>query len=78
MVTTLDAVSKEALVLPPDQRMTLACRLLESVEPDIEAGSEQAWEQEIQSRIQRFDDGESKSIPAAQVFERLEEIAPGI
>jgi hypothetical protein len=45
------------------------------VEPD-ESGSEQSWENEISCRIQSLDRGDSKSIPAADVFERLRQIAP--
>jgi putative addiction module component (TIGR02574 family) len=75
VVATLDTISRDALVLSPDERVALAYRLLVSVEPD-EGGSEQAWENEISRRIQRFDRGDSKSIPAADVFERLRQIAP--
>lgn len=65
-------------MLPPDQRMTLACRLLESVEQAVDEGAEEAWEQEIAERIARFDRGETSSIPAAEVFKRLRDIAPGV
>jgi putative addiction module component (TIGR02574 family) len=78
MVPTLDSVSREALVLPPDQRMTLACRLLESVEQAPDEGAAEAWDQEIEERIARFDRGETTSIPAVEVFKRLRDVAPGI
>lgn len=68
MVATLDAVSQDALILPPDQRVALAYRLLVSVEPDPEPGADAAWETEIARRIARFDAGESQPIPAAEVF----------
>jgi putative addiction module component (TIGR02574 family) len=77
MAATLDAVAHDALVLPPDQRMALAYRLLASVEPEPEPGADAAWEAEIAQRIARFDAGESKGVPAAEVFARLREIAPG-
>ena len=77
MAATLDAVSQDALVLPPDQRMALAYRLLASVEPEPEPGADAAWEREIAQRIARFDAGESQTVPAAEVFARLREIAPG-
>ena len=77
MLGTLDALSRDALVLPPDQRVTLAYRLLVSVEPDPEAGADAAWEAEIASRIARFDAGCSQTVPVAEVFARLREIAPG-
>ena len=77
MPATLDALSQDALVLPPDQRVTLAYRLLVSVEPDPEPGADAAWEAEIAARIARFDAGESQTVHAAEVFARLREIAPG-
>lgn len=77
MPATLDAISQDALVLPPDQRMTLAYRLLASVEPDPEPGADAAWEAEIIQRIARFDAGGSETAPASEVFARLREIAPG-
>ena len=76
MPASLEILSHDALVLPPDQRMTLAYRLLASVEPEPEPGADAAWEAEIQHRIARFDAGESNPIPAAEVFASLREIAP--
>jgi putative addiction module component (TIGR02574 family) len=77
MPVTLDALSRDALVLPPDQRVTLAYRLLSSVEPDPEPGADAAWESEIAQRIARFDRGESQTASASEVFARLREIASG-
>ena len=76
MPTTLESLSQEALVLPPDQRLTLARRLLDSVELEPEPGAEAAWEAEIARRIERFDSGASRPIPASEVFDRLRRIAP--
>ncbi len=76
MSATLDALSQDALVLPPDQRLTLARRLLESVDLEPEPGAEAAWQAEIARRIERFDAGESRTIPAGEVFARLRQIAP--
>lgn len=74
MPSTLDALSQDALVLPPDQRVALAYRLLVSVEP--EPGAEAAWNAEIAQRIARFDSGEAQPVAAAEVFDRLNQIAP--
>ena len=65
-----------ALVLPPDQRLTLARRLLDSVDLEPEPGAEAAWEAEIARRIARLDAGESQPIPAGELFARLQQIAP--
>ncbi len=77
MPNTLDALSQEALELPPDQRLTLARRLLDSVDLEPDPGAAEAWESEIAQRSARFDAGESRAIAAAEVFARLRKIAPG-
>jgi putative addiction module component (TIGR02574 family) len=77
MPTTLEALSLDALVLPPDQRVALAYRLLVSVEPDPEPGADAAWEAEIARRIANFDRGASRTVTAADVFAGLRDIAPG-
>ena len=76
MPATLEALSQDALVLPTDQRLLLARRLLDSVELEPEPGAEAAWQAEMARRIERFDAGESQSIPAGEVFARLRQIAP--
>jgi putative addiction module component (TIGR02574 family) len=76
MPATLDAVTHDALILPPDQRLELARHLLESVDLDPEPGAEAAWEAEIARRIARFKTGGSKPVPAGEVFARLRQIAP--
>ena len=77
MPVTLETLSEDALVLPPDQRVALAHRLLASVESESAPEAESAWESEIQRRIARFDQGQSQAIPAGEVFAKLREIAPG-
>ena len=77
MAATFDTLSQDALVLPPDQRVALAHRLLSSVEVNPDPNAEAIWEQEISSRIARADANETKPVPAADVFARLQRIAPG-
>ena len=76
MPSTLDAVAHDALILPPDQRLALARQLLDSVDPEPDPRADAAWEAEIVRRIARFKAGESKPIPAGEVFARLRQIAP--
>ena len=71
-----ETLTTEALTLPPDQRMTLACQLLESVEPAPTPEVDLAWETEITRRIARFRSGESVPVPASEVFAMLDQIAP--
>ena len=72
MAYSLNSLVEEALHLPPDQRVTLAHRLLTSVEPSASAEIEAAWETEIGQRIRKYDAGESCAIPAGEVFAELD------
>jgi len=77
MPTTLEALSKKAMVLPPDQRLTLARRLLDSVDLEPEPGAAAAWESELARRIRDLDSGKTEALPAGEVFARLRKVAPG-
>ncbi|MGJ8633648.1 MAG: addiction module protein [Luteolibacter sp.] len=76
MTAAVKSLSDEALLLSPAERLSLACSLIESVESEDAPSPESAWEKEIQERIARFDSGETKEIPASEVFMKLREIAP--
>ena len=58
--------------LPPDQRLTLAHKILSSVEPAGSPGLEAEWNLEIRARIARYDRGETRGIPASEVFADLD------
>lgn len=75
MSATFTELSRDALVLPPDERLLLARQLLDSVDLEPEPGAEAAWEVEIGRRIERYDAGETRGIPAGEVFARLRQIA---
>ncbi len=68
MAESIDTLVSEAMHLPPDQRLTLAHRILSSVEPPASSEIDTAWDAEIRERIARYDVGGVKSIPAAEVF----------
>lgn len=74
MNESLDTIAAEASQLPPDQRLTLASKLLSSLEPEILSSIDEAWDVEIQGRIARYDSGASVSIPAAEVFSEIDRI----
>ena len=76
MNTSLESISFKALELPPDQRATLAYRLLSSIELESEAGVDEAWQNEIEKRIKTYDQGGVQAIPAIDAFYRLKKIAP--
>ncbi len=74
MSESLDTIVAEASQLPPDQRLTLASRILTSLEPERSSSIDEAWDAEIRGRIARFDSGSSVGIPAAEVFSETDRI----
>ena len=72
MIQTVEKLAQSAIELPPDQRFTLAQRILASVEPPVDAGVDRAWAAEIQARMSRYDSGETKGIPGAEVFAEID------
>lgn len=69
MSTLLDELSKRAKELALEERAQLAQELLQSVEQEADPEVQAAWEGEIASRIAKYERGEAKLIPAAEVFE---------
>ena len=69
MSALLDELSKKAKELALEERAQLAQELMESVDQDLDPEVEAAWETEISSRIAKYERGESKLIPASEVFE---------
>lgn len=69
MQRPIDLLTQDALQLPPDQRVTLAHRLLSSIEP--KENVEALWDSEIRRRIKAYDEGKTKAIPASEVFENI-------
>ena len=57
MATTLEQVTKEAMDLPPRQKLALAEFLLESAEAAADPEAEAAWDSEIRDRIRAIDEG---------------------
>ena len=72
MIQTIDDLTQDAVELPPDQRFTLAQRILASVEPPSDAGVDRAWAAEIQMRMSRYDSGEIEGISGAEVFAEID------
>lgn len=72
MSESIDTLFAEAMHLSAEQRLTLAHRMLSSVEPAATPEIEVAWNDEIRRRIARYDAGEVKAIPVADVFAELD------
>ena len=71
MPTTLDTLADDALILPPEQRLALAFRLLKSVESEDDLGAEAAWDSELAQRLERIDAGNDPGRPAEEVLAEI-------
>jgi putative addiction module component (TIGR02574 family) len=72
MSATVETIIAEAVQLPPDQRLSLAHKILSSIEPEVSPEVESAWDSEIRDRIARYDTGAAKGVPASEVFAELD------
>jgi putative addiction module component (TIGR02574 family) len=72
MIQTVEDLTHSARQLPPDQRFTLAQRILASMEPEANDQIDSVWAAEIRARIARYDSGETTGVPAAQVFTEID------
>ena len=74
----LSEIARDALELPPDQRLTLARILLDVSEPDQDFSSdaEVAWEQEIDRRMDAVKSGTAQSKSFEEVFAALDRRFP--
>ncbi len=64
-------VLKEALSLPPDERAEIAERLLSSLDPPSREEIDALWGIEAEERLDAFDGGHIKAVPAKQVFDQV-------
>ena len=69
---TLEEVTKEALDLPPRQRLALAEFLLESTNAAADPDAEEAWDSEIRERIRAIDEGRVTGIAYENVMRAAE------
>ena len=60
MAAELERVVEQALSLPGLERLSVARRILESVEPEVSEEVERAWEEEIVKRVEKIDSGSAK------------------
>ncbi|HKW99301.1 MAG TPA: addiction module protein [Bryobacteraceae bacterium] len=61
----------DALALPSEARAALITSLLDSLEPEIDEGAEELWQQEILERIKQLDRGSVRPIPWLEARSRL-------
>jgi putative addiction module component (TIGR02574 family) len=72
MPKALEEVTKEALELPPRQRLALAGLLLESAEATADPEAESAWDAEIRDRIRTIDEGRVSGVAYEDVMRAAE------
>ena len=74
----ISELAKEALELPPPQRLTLARILLDLSDEtwDFSPDADAAWEQEICSRMEEVKAGRARSSDFRDVFDRLDKQFP--
>lgn len=63
MTKSVRELLEAALQLDPEDRAALTGLLLESLEPESDAGVEQAWVTEIERRMTELDSGSVQTIP---------------
>ena len=67
MAADLERVIEQALSLPGLERLSVARRILESVEPEASEEVERAWEAEIIKRVEKIDSGTAKFRPWEEI-----------
>ncbi len=67
----------DALRLSEDDRLTMACELLESVDGE-DVGAEQAWAAEIEKRAREVVEGSVELIDHADVMAELDALERGV
>ena len=77
MPKALEEVTKEAMELPPRQRLALAGFLLESADAAGDPEAEAAWDSEIRDRIRAIDEGRVAGVSYEDVMRAAEKrLAP--
>lgn len=71
MTQKFQVVLEEALKLSPNERAEVVEQLIASLEEAPDTNVEQAWQEEVQRRLQQIERGEVKTIPWEEVQRRL-------
>jgi putative addiction module component (TIGR02574 family) len=75
MTTTAEALSAEAVKLPPEERMEVVERILDSLdEPD--AALDALWAKEADDRLAAYRRGEVKAVALSEVIAKYQVSAP--
>ncbi len=69
-------VLEEALLLPPKERAEVADRLLASLDSPASSKIAELWGKEAEDRLDAFERGEIKAIPARNVDNEAKNVEP--
>lgn len=72
MTQTAEQIIAAALTLPAEVKVQLAEQLLDSLKPTDRAEIDEAWIAEARRRLRDLDEGRAHTIPADEVFRRLD------
>ncbi len=67
----LSRLMKEAMKLPPEARGALASRLIDRLDPAIDADAEAAWDAELSRREQELESGKVKAVPWSEARRQI-------
>ena len=68
MTQIAEKIFSEAMQLDESERAELAVKLMDTLEPSVDAGYDEEWNQEIEARIRDTESGRAKSIPLDQAM----------
>lgn len=76
MENPVEELTRQGLLLEPEDRARVAERLLDSIREPSSPEIEAAWDEEIERRVAAFKRGEVEVFDAEEVFAEARRIAP--
>jgi putative addiction module component (TIGR02574 family) len=64
-------ITEAALALSEEERGTLAEKLVQSLDGDLDPNAEDAWAAEIERRLARIDAGQASALPMEEAIARM-------
>lgn len=74
MTAQAQQILKKALLLPPIERAELIERVFDSFGYHGKENFDVLWAKEAEARIDAFEKGKLKAVPAKKVFQRIEKL----
>jgi putative addiction module component (TIGR02574 family) len=73
MSASSEQILKQALALPLQERAELVEQLLATFQSPPDARLDELWAREAEDRLDAYDRGELKAVPAEEVFNRIKQ-----